>query len=115
MYSVSVSFRTTLSVSARAAMEKKPVVNSAGVLKVHPNPANGFINLDLQLEQSKAATAIVSILDLRGRRVHTEKTALLNGALRKRIQLPGNMVSGTYLVEVIANNTSYTSKFVLVR
>ena len=118
-YSVYVSFKTTGFITTSTAAAKvaveTPVVSIATVFKVHPNPSNGFINLDLQVEQGTSAMATVSIRDLSGRTVHSEKTALLKGTLRKRIQLPGNMVSGTYLVEVIANNTSYTTKLVLIR
>jgi len=114
-YSVSVSFKTTGCSAVAKVAQETVVAGSSTVLKVYPNPSNGFINLDLQLEQGTSATATVSIRDLSGRTVHSEKNALLKGTLRKRIQLPGNMVSGTYLVEVIANNTSYTTKLVLIR
>ena len=116
-YSASASFRTNGSSSlARIAQPidklNEPVVPS---ISLYPNPGNGLFNLHLQLDTKMSGTAIVSIVDMTGRKVYTEKCTLVNGLLNKKIQLPANTLKGVYPVEVITENKVYTSKFVLIQ
>ena len=53
--------------------------------------------------------------DISGKLVYTEKTKLLNGALHKNIQVPGNTVAGMYLVEVLVDGKVYNSKLMLMK
>ena len=116
--SSSVGFTTLKSTAIALIALSKKVQTSAtepAVLKVSPNPSGGFINMDLQVGNNLSSTAMLSLFDLSGRRFYTEKTGVINGMLRKRMQLPWNVASGTYILEVLVNNASYTSKLVLIR
>ena len=117
-YSAAVGFitlRSTVIVSIALPKKVQTSATEPAGLKVSPNPSSGFINIDLQVGKSSSSTAVLSLLDLSGRRLYTEKTGIINGMLRKRMQLPWNVAAGSYILEVLVNNTSYTSKLVLIR
>jgi hypothetical protein len=116
---VPVVIQTANDLNVSLKVNAKPVEPKGNrehaVLTVSPNPTTGLVNLDILTDQDKAVTAVISILDLKGIRLHTERTVLVNGSLHKTIQLPRKMTAGIYLVEIIVNNTSYTSRLVLKR
>mgnify|MGYP001029983646 CR=1 FL=1 len=75
--------------------------NMAGgqVMKLYPNPADGHLNVELNLVS--ASTAEVVLLDLSGRRVGSLQPVMSMPAGRNIVQLSlDHVVPGTYLVKV---------------
>ena len=82
---------------------------------MHPNPTNGQFNLELQQADKYAFNAIVTVKDISGRIVKTEKLSMLKGSLNAIISMPGSAIAGVYLVNVIVGNEVYNTKVVLVK
>ena len=119
-YSSAISFKTiassTLSLAREVPAIEDIVDAGSATIKLHPNPTTGLFNLELQLADKSFATALINLRDISGRIVYTEKTYLLKGGtLSKNITVPGNAVSGMYLVEVLVDGKVYNSKLVLIK
>ena len=112
-----IGFKTIASSLAREVPAMEDIVDAgSATIKLHPNPTKGLFNLELQLADKSFATALINLRDISGRIVYTEKTYLLKGGtLRKNIKVPGNAVSGMYLVEVLVDGKVYNSKLVLIK
>jgi hypothetical protein len=116
-YSSAIGFKTIASSLAREVPAIEDIVDAgSATIKLHPNPTTGLFNLELQLADKSFATALINLRDISGRIVYTEKTYLLKGGtLSKNITVPGNAVSGMYLVEVLVDGKVYNSKLVLIK
>jgi hypothetical protein len=77
--------------------------NEASV-NVYPNPSNGAFTVEVNGVESMAQ---LSVMDLTGRVVYTEG-AMLNGNFRKELNL--NVVSGTYLLQILTEEGRITRK-----
>lgn len=77
--------------------------NEASV-NVYPNPSNGAFTVEINGVESMAQ---LSVMDLTGRVIYTE-AAILNGNFRKELNL--NVVSGTYLVQIVTEEGMVTRK-----
>ena len=112
-YSMSVSFKTLA--SAPSSRQFVPAISDSKPMQIFPNPTTGSVNVDLQVEAGTSLTAMISILDLGGRRLYSEKAGLINGSIHRKMQLPRNLAAGTYLVEIIVNDRSYISRLILIK
>ncbi|HWB28576.1 MAG TPA: T9SS type A sorting domain-containing protein [Chitinophagaceae bacterium] len=80
-----------------------------GILKVYPNPASSYLTVSLSNDKNEAA--YISVFDASGRLLYSKQEQLTTGANTIRINLPGNMVNGTYLLKISTGSNTYTSKF----
>ena len=86
-------------------------ITEGAKLRLFPNPANDFLNINL-LVQSSITEADISIVSVDGRVMWQQKTAM-NGA--KELLLPVNMASlasGVYFVKVRTNEKTLVEKVV---
>ena len=86
-------------------------ITEGAKLRVFPNPANDFLNINL-LVQSSITEADISIVSVDGRVMWQQKTAM-NGT--KELLLPINMASfasGVYFVKVRTNEKTLVEKVV---
>jgi len=113
-YSPSATFKTSSSLVARSSIKtiiEVPVTE----LRVYPNPTNGQFNLELQQPDQSAGIAVVTVRDISGRIVKTEKLSMLKGSLKAIIRMPGSAIAGMYLVNVIVGDQAYNTKVVLIK
>lgn len=113
-YRAGTNFKTSATAASRSSAEVLTQNTNAG-MRLYPNPSNGNFNLDLQLEQTISGTANISIRDIAGKLLLTEKVNVVNGLVRKNIQLPGYAIAGMYLVEVTANGKWYKTKLIVTK
>ncbi len=86
-------------------------ITEGAKLRVFPNPANDFLNINLLVQQS-ITEADISIVSVDGRVMWQQKTAL-NGA--KELLLPVNMASfasGVYFIKVRTNEKTLVEKVI---
>ncbi|NCU05212.1 MAG: T9SS type A sorting domain-containing protein [Chitinophagaceae bacterium] len=109
------NFKTSAAVAGKTSGDQllAGTVNTAMLL--YPNPSNGNFNLDLQLEQTVSGTATINVRDITGKLLLTEKVNVVNGLVRKNIQLPGYAITGMYLVEVSANGQWFKTKLIVTK
>jgi len=77
--------------------------------KIHPNPNNGFFNVEFNSNSNSDIT--VGVYDLRGRLI-MNKTYANTGRFSENLQLQ-NVQSGIYLVTVQDGNTKETKKIIV--
>ncbi|MEJ8818775.1 GEVED domain-containing protein [Lacibacter sp. H407] len=114
-YLPGANFKTVAAVAGRTSGDHMLTGNANAAILLYPNPSNGNFNLDLQLEQTISGTANISIRDITGKLLLTEKVNVVNGLVRKNIQLPGYAIAGMYLVEVTANGKWYKTKLIVTK
>lgn len=74
---------------------------------VYPNPAQDFVNISLSNNTEKS---IINVLDYLGRVVYSETVP----ANEKEISInTTNLEKGSYLVEIISNNKTYSKKIII--
>ncbi len=83
--------------------------NETSNIKIYPNPANEYINIDLGKEYEKVKA--INIIDNNGKLI-LSKNNIDNSVLT----LPTNhLTQGTYILRVIQNNTTQTFEVVISR
>jgi hypothetical protein len=81
-------------------------VNTFG-LNLYPNPANDFINIEVE---GRSEEAIVQVYDINGKLIIDNTVQLKQGFVN--VQLPiSNLADGVYYVNVIDGDKVYTQKF----
>lgn len=83
------------------------------VVAVFPNPAGDYFSIDIRATEA-SAQATVQLLDLMGKVVFTQDLALVEGSNQVRVS-DATILSGTYLVRVIAENQSFETVRLLVK
>jgi hypothetical protein len=113
-YLAGANFKTGTASASRSA-DDLFTQHANAVIQLYPNPSNGNFNLSLQLEQAITGTANISIRDITGKLLLTEKINVVNGLVRKNIQLPGFATAGMYFVEVSANGNWFKTKLIVTK
>ena len=67
---------------------------------VYPNPSNGQVQLFASMSEKINQNANLRILDIQGRMVYENTINIVDGVLMNNLQLPENVLSGTYFVTV---------------
>jgi len=80
------------------------------LFSVSPNPATGFIKL--QLQQTPATNAVVKIIDLAGKTVFTQ--SFKTGSAPTTIPV-SQLQNGTYIVQMQVSNMQYVQKIIISR
>jgi hypothetical protein len=87
------------------------VVNIGGV-RLYPNPATNFINMDFSSIVNDRATVIV--YDMTGRQLVTQEASVTKGTNKVMINLQ-ELPAGNYILQMKGSNTDITSKFVIMK
>ncbi|QNA46049.1 M12 family metallo-peptidase [Lacibacter sediminis] len=113
-YLAGSNFRTSATTANRSA-DDLFTGNANAAMQLYPNPSNGNFTLNLQLEQAITSTANISIRDIAGKLLFTEKVNVVNGLVCKNIQLPGYATAGMYFIEVSANGKWFKTKLIVTK
>jgi hypothetical protein len=89
-----------------------PGVALNNTFRIYPNPANENVNISFNL--SSASTATLNILDLSGKLMKTVKFDRLKTGSNVYSLSTRELRTGTYLIQIIAGNTHYSAKVVVV-
>ena len=85
-----------------------PVENESGRLHLYPNPANQ--NLNLRLDNATPGLSTLSIYDITGQKMLSEKISISDGQL---FTLPVSQLSdGVYILQIENNERIHTARFV---
>lgn len=79
-------------------------------LKLYPNPASDYANIEYKLKKSTQVT--VQVIDLSGRNVLELNLGTRSGQLKERINLD-NLSAGTYILRMQAGNQVTTNKLII--
>ena len=92
---------------------KQIEISGITITSIYPNPSMGPI--DLVIDVKKEETALLQVVDLKGKIVQSEQIELLAGMNLISKNLSG-IASGTYSIRIVYNNgKSFTQKQVLVK
>lgn len=80
-------------------------------VKVYPNPANSFVNIELTTDSEQIN---VMILDMNGNLVKMLDGEHGGGTFNSRIDLDGQLPAGQYLVKIKAGSTENIKKLMIV-
>ena len=83
-------------------------------LRMYPNPNHGdqlYVRLDAVEEGVN--TVSVDIFDLFGKRMSARAIPVQDGFINTVLDLPGDMASGMYMVNIIAGSATYTERLVI--
>lgn len=83
--------------------------SASGSWNVFPNPGNGLLNIAYQ---GQADRAVIDVLDLSGRLVHSEQLYLNNGQ-RAALNLNDRLANGAYTVRLTNSRGSTTQRVVV--
>jgi trimeric autotransporter adhesin len=89
------------------------VVSSIGNISLVPNPNKGIFSLDGQLNIVGDQDVTISITNMLGQTVYTDKTMTQGNELHKAVQLNGTLANGNYLLNLRIGGESKTFHFVL--
>lgn len=87
------------------------IVDALSGLEVYPNPTNGDLNL--RFKGKGQADAIVRLVDIMGKTVHTENMSLFSDGIQKHKLNVKALPQGTYLVRVELGNQMLNARFVV--
>lgn len=89
-------------------------INETGdrTIRVYPNPARGQFTLSMHIAENINATAKIQLVDMVGRTVFTDNTAMNNGSFQKTISTPAALANGLYVVRVIVNEKTYMTQVI---
>jgi len=94
--------------STEPISQNKYVLKSS--MKLFPNPANGFINVDFVLSQSE--TAIVNIYDIRGSLISSQNLGTKSaGQVSHQLEI-SDLKAGAYILQLKAGSQTATQKFI---
>jgi hypothetical protein len=79
-------------------------------LQVYPNPANEYINLSFNVEQSQQATIILR--DAAGRIVYNEAKEAIAGFNNQQIEV-SNLAKGVYFVQLQTSDASENTRLIV--
>jgi PKD repeat protein len=95
--------------NASTAVEDLPLASG---FKMHPNPASG--NVQIQLDDAAVIGSNIEVFDLAGRLIHIESTQpLIQGAHTLTLQRSVFGESGLYLVKAIVNGQSQVRRLII--
>ncbi len=77
-------------------------------IQIFPNPSTNYLNIVVQSELSQPCE--LSIADIFGRQLLTEKFQIHNGENSKRLFFPYNMQNGVYLIHLKINDNLFRFK-----
>jgi len=87
------------------------VASSVSGITVYPSPVSGN-HINIVFNNLAAGVYVARLLNVTGQEVATAQLSYNTGSLQG-IDIPANIISGTYTVEVIKGNTSYTTTVVI--
>ncbi|MFC2096947.1 T9SS type A sorting domain-containing protein [Bacteroidota bacterium] len=79
-------------------------------LKVFPNPADQYVNLQVKIQKNE--NILISVLDISGRVLVEEKEENISGKYSKQIDV-SRLPTGTYFLRLVAGNDSETKKIII--
>jgi len=79
-------------------------------VKLFPNPSNGRINIEIEMENKLTAELIV--YDLTGRVVLSQQKVLYAGSNTISMNLEG-IAPGTYVLQMKNNDKQYVASFII--
>lgn len=101
-------FSKELLASATAVNE---LGNAIATMALYPNPGSGDNTTLLLATEAGLSTTSVSIIDLSGRVLSTEKLEVMNGMNQYNLNT-GNLAAGVYFIQVNAGASTATQKFI---
>lgn len=85
------------------------VTNPGLTIRLYPNPATAYINVEFAATQPVTGTALITITDKFGATVATRSFTAISGT--ERFNLPG-LTPGLYYVTIAVNGRAYSKSFV---
>jgi hypothetical protein len=79
---------------------------SSGSLKIYPNPASGFVRIEIP--GSEQDEYFLKLYDINGRCIRSERVSLPG-----EIQLPAELAPGLYIVEVLTPDRVYRNRLII--
>lgn len=73
------------------------------ITRISPNPFREWLVVDLQNISDKEEEVEIRMVDMLGRKVHSEKHQLGNGRYKIELSLPSNLAVGTYMLQIVTN------------
>ncbi|MFI5134857.1 MAG: T9SS type A sorting domain-containing protein, partial [Chitinophagales bacterium] len=79
---------------------------------IHRDPNNPIARTLNMSDMDDDETTIIQLINLVGQIVHTEKTPLIDGILKKEIAIDPSLPEGTYLLRVIVNDQMFSKQII---
>lgn len=85
-------------------------------LAIMPNPNKGTVTISGTLTVNNDLAELgITITDILGKTVHTDKAPVINGKVNKNIDLSANLTNGIYFVKLTGNGYNQVSQLILNR
>ncbi len=84
--------------------------NGNNTLLVYPNPNNGLVNIDLNVENAK--TSEIMVFDVNGKLIYSTQTNPVNSKLKIDLS---TQPAGMYFVKVVAENFTSSKAFSIIK
>lgn len=85
-------------------------------LAIIPNPNNGFVTISGNLSSYVTVSEVdITVVDLLGKAVYTDKTTVQDGKVNKSINLSTSLANGMYLIKLTGNGYNQVSQLILNR
>ena len=85
---------------------------SSNPVTVYPNPVRGN-QIGLQLQDIQQGMYSIRIVSIEGKEVYKQQLQVNSGSLNTTISPSSKLASGTYTLQVVGKNNSYTQKLVI--
>jgi hypothetical protein len=90
---------------------RKPVESFQ--LLVYPNPTSGMFSFDICIEDTQPEMMEIKVLSSTGQVVHTRPGEYVSGCIKETIELPSNLVTGVYILQLRIGDKIETTKLIL--
>ncbi|MDF2452485.1 MAG: hypothetical protein K0S26_1989 [Bacteroidota bacterium] len=85
-------------------------------MNVYPNPTTGLFTFDFGLEETEESTMEIHVIDaVTGRSVYNLPPETINGSVKKNIELPNNLPTGIYILQIQIGDKMESLKLILSR
>lgn len=91
-------------------------VNENFKMSVYPNPTTGLFTFDFGLEETEEAQMEIKVIDaVSGKEVYSLSPERINGSVKKNIELPNNLATGIYILQIHIGEKMESLKLILSR
>lgn len=91
-------------------------VNENFKMNVYPNPTTGLFTFDFGLEETEETLMVINVIDaVTGRNVYNLPPERISGSVKKNIELPNNLATGVYILQIQIGEKMESLKLILCR
>jgi len=88
-------------------------LNDSFHLSVYPNPTSGVFSFDVCIEDTEQSIMEMKVLSATGQLVYSRPEAYVSGCIKETIDLPGELPTGIYILQLRIGNKMETTKVIL--